>query len=314
MSYFFARRDPDRWDYFLRAAAGAGWQVMVDSGAYSAHTQGEQVDLGAYARFVARRESMIWDHVVLDVVGRRADTRANLRAMRKRGLRPMAVLTDDMDPADAPALIEASGNERLCVAGATHWETNAILARIALVRRAAPMARVHGLGLTRDTAAWRSGAMTVDSSTWAVGTRYGKFSTFSIANGCRQHDWRELRAAKSMAQWPEEVRDVAVRSGIRPKDTRAAWFNSGALSALNLITCEAWLRFAAFALARGVGFFFATTSLQQLLPLAAAARHRLPGGGLDLHAAVEFGKRLMRAYREDRNRATDGLMALDWAC
>ena len=308
VSYYFARRDADRWDYWLREASQQGWSILIDSGAFSAFTQRDTIDLDAYCRFLERREPLLWDYIALDVVNDAPSTLRNLQAMVMRGLQPMPVLTEDMPTDRVPELMATSQNERVCIAGPTHWPTSAVMARMRLAGQVAPRAALHGLGLTRETAAWRCGASSVDSSTWAVGTRYGKLSTFSMQAGCTQHDWRVLRSSDRNA-WPRSVQALVLRAGISREDVDAEWFARGAMSGLNLITCLAWLQFAEFAARRNVRFFFATTSLQQLMPLAAACT-MLNGG--TLRASYQRGCELLQMWKEDRARAIDAVLRSPW--
>lgn len=308
VSYFFARRDADRWDYWLSQAKERGWNVLIDSGAFSAFTQKQEIDLDAYCRFIERRLPWLWDFISLDVVNNSQATLSNLEVMSRRGLKPMAVLTEDMQPDVVPQLLQTAQNDRLCVAGPTHWPTQPILARIRLVKQIAPQAQIHGLGLTRETAAWRCGVSSVDSSTWTVGTRYGKFSTFTFYRGCKEHDWRLLRQG-DRNQWPSDVQQTVLQCSITKQDIESKWFNRGVLSGLNLITCFAWLQFVEFATKRNVKVFFATGSLQQLIPLAAANKMC---EGATLRQAYEFGSGLLDLWKEDRSKAVDVLLATKW--
>ena len=304
VSYYFAQREPDRWDTLLRAAQAVGWRVLIDSGAFSAYTQREVIDLDAYCRFLERRMPWLWDCVMLDVVGDGATSARNLRAMVERGLRPMAVLTDDQQPDVAAQLVEDAGNKRLCVAGATHWSSAPLLARLELVRRMAPDAEVHALGLTRGNLAWRAPVATVDSSTWMAGVRFGKFSTFDRHAGCLQHDYRKVRATPFHSM-DRRVRQVMLASGIRPSDLSKPEFSRGGFSALNLLTVEAWLQFAETAHQHGRRFFFATTQLQQLIVLAAACRNRVAGGGVRWPDARIDALQIQQVFKEDRARFVD---------
>lgn len=308
VSYFFAKKEPDRWDTLFRSASAAGWNVLLDSGAYSAWTQNEPIDLARYCRFIERRREWLWDYVMLDVVGSAEQSKVNLRRMRDQGLLPMAVLTDDALPDTAPELIDLSGNARLCVAGGTHWNEEPIAARMELVRRAAPSAQVHALGLTRGTLAWRCPVATIDSSTWMVGVRFGKFSTFDRLRGCVQHDHRKVRESR-FADLDRSVREAILASGISKADLTLPEFGRGTFCALNLLTAEAWLRYAAVAAEHGRRFFFATTAVPQLIVLAAACRNRTHPSGVKWREAMADCLRLHDLYKEDRARFVDEMIA-----
>lgn len=70
---------------------------MLDSGAFSAWTQGKAVNLDEYCTYIERNQEWIGDYVALDVINPK-DTAAaaqasydNLVTMRKRGLKPIPV-------------------------------------------------------------------------------------------------------------------------------------------------------------------------------------------------------------------------------
>ena len=70
---------------------------MLDSGAFSAWTQGKQVDLNTYCDYIERNQEWIGEYVALDVINPKDPHAAaeasfeNLIKMRKRGLRPLPV-------------------------------------------------------------------------------------------------------------------------------------------------------------------------------------------------------------------------------
>jgi len=63
--------------------------LFLDSGAFSVHTRGTAIDLGAYCEFVAEHKGLLSCYASLDVIGDSVATEANLRVMRQRGLTPV---------------------------------------------------------------------------------------------------------------------------------------------------------------------------------------------------------------------------------
>jgi len=71
--------------------------LMLDSGAFSAWTQGKSIDLDVYCDYIERNQEWIGSYVALDVINPKDPNAAaaasfeNLIKMRKRGLRPIPV-------------------------------------------------------------------------------------------------------------------------------------------------------------------------------------------------------------------------------
>jgi len=72
--------------------------LLLDSGAFSAWTQGKAIDLDAYCDYIERNQEWIGEYVALDVINPKDPQAAaaasfdNLVKMRKRGLRPIPVM------------------------------------------------------------------------------------------------------------------------------------------------------------------------------------------------------------------------------
>ena len=66
-----------------------GSHVFLDCGAFTAHTQGIEIDVVEYAEFIEQHQSVIDVYAALDVIGNVESTKKNLDVMESRGLRPM---------------------------------------------------------------------------------------------------------------------------------------------------------------------------------------------------------------------------------
>jgi len=65
--------------------------IFLDSGAFSAYTQGTPVDLHKYMNFLSFNKDYLSVYALLDVIGDSAKTMENLRVMEEAGLKPLAV-------------------------------------------------------------------------------------------------------------------------------------------------------------------------------------------------------------------------------
>lgn len=61
----------------------ADFDLLIDSGAYTAHTKGKEVDLGSYMQFLADRAGQYRAAFSLDVIGDPAASMRNYRIMRR---------------------------------------------------------------------------------------------------------------------------------------------------------------------------------------------------------------------------------------
>lgn len=267
-SYYYCGKNAELWDCFFQEATKRKWRLLIDSGAFSAFHAKQSIDLEAYCAFLKARRSMFWDYIALDVINNREASIRNYHKMRMHNLKPMAVLTEDMEVTQLNDLMEMTGNERVCVAGGVRWPMRAFMARCQLAKVHAPRAKVHALGFTRGSGPWRSGVASVDSSTWVNGSRFGSFATFDPV-GIVQHASAKLAKAPVSA-WPMSVQQSCVRFGVTHEDLQSDAFTRRGSCGRHLITCEAWLQFAERAEELDCTFFFATTDPRQLLPDMAA--------------------------------------------
>ena len=66
-----------------------GKRLFLDSGAFSAFTQGKKIDIDAYADFVKANEKYITTYATLDVIGDYKGTEKNTRYLESKGLHPL---------------------------------------------------------------------------------------------------------------------------------------------------------------------------------------------------------------------------------
>lgn len=150
-----------------------GVRVFLDSGAFSAYTQGVQIDIGAYCDYCHRNADIIEVASVLDAIGDCDGTWRNQMAMEARGVRPLPcfhygepedalkwyverydyITLGGMVPISTPQLI--LWLDRLWAEYLTHPDGT-------------PKVKVHGFGLTSLTLMFRYPWFSVDSSTWVM--------------------------------------------------------------------------------------------------------------------------------------------------
>ncbi len=164
VSYHYTRQNPAMWDELIHHLTTYGdFDLLLDSGAFSAHNSGKEVTASEYHRYLRTRKDRLWGYIQLDKIRDKDETLRNLSVAHDAGLRPIPVLTTDMAVSEASNL--GRHHERLCVAGGTIWPEKAYTARLEQAWRESGC-RLHGLGYTRSTSVWRTRCSTIDSSTW----------------------------------------------------------------------------------------------------------------------------------------------------
>jgi hypothetical protein len=216
--------------------------IFVDSGAYSAWSQGGEVDVTSYADWLEKYEGLFTVYANLDVKG---DVEAGLKNqayLEGRGLQPLpvfhggepwAVYQQMLDEYDYVALGGIAGN--------TQTNTPAVYRHlIKCFRMAEGKAALHGFGITSWDVLKSFPWYSVDSSSWGAGFRYGLVPVFDERGG---------RFNNVQLGDPEAARKhrVSIRAlgfdpaelARRDKNTRDV---NCALSALSYMKAEAWLR------------------------------------------------------------------------
>lgn len=177
---------------FLDRLEANGYQpeVFTDSGGFSAFSQGVIVDLDSYARWLVRWKSRLHHYANLDVIG---DPRASLRnqiLLERKGLRPLPVLHVGSDPEEIRTY-RARGYEMMCLGGmvpllpvvASSLRGDQIHPAVDWLSKCHEVAKeegviLHGFGATNIAVMRAWPWVSVDSSSWATGFRFGRVTVF----------------------------------------------------------------------------------------------------------------------------------------
>lgn len=165
-SYHYIHRDSA-----VKKIRAEGVKVFLDSGAFSAFTQGVEIDIGEYCDYIHKNADIIDFPSVLDAIGDAEGTWRNQQEMERRGTRPLPcfhygeptelldwyvarypyITIGGMVPISTPQL--KIWLDRL-------WEEHLTNAD------GSPKVKVHGFGLTSLPLMMRYPWYSVDSSTW----------------------------------------------------------------------------------------------------------------------------------------------------
>jgi hypothetical protein len=235
VAYPYIASDP-KMLALLEQAAAAGHRVMVDSGAFTAHTTGKQVSLVEYIRWLRHCPFTPSCYVTLDVIGNPAASRVNLQRMQDAGLRPAPVFTYGETPAELDAMYEAS--PLVCVGGLIGRTGK--LQYMAWAMRHAAGRPVHLLGNVTPPVIAAHRPAQCDASNWMEGCRYGHLNLY-LGRG----RWMAASRHSDMEPVTPALTAALAEHGTRLHQLadRGAW--TGANGLVQLTATCAWLRYAA---------------------------------------------------------------------
>lgn len=175
---------------YLSQAWGEHSHILIDSGAFTAHTSGRLITPEMYCEWALRFQHR-WgtrvgsiEFMSLDVIGDQEASWRNFYQLRTQGLAAIPIITAhvDLEHLDR-ALLE--GQERIALGGlvpmARHRQAlsawlDACFARLwRWHQKTGKMPRVHLLGIASEWALLRYPCASADSSGWASPIRQGKW-------------------------------------------------------------------------------------------------------------------------------------------
>lgn len=169
---------------FVEKIRKDGAQVFLDSGAFSAYTQGVDVDIDAYCRYIQEHRDIIVDAEgtlcasVLDGIGDPLLTWQHQRYMEKKGVQPLPCFHFGEDERYLEWYIQHYDYITLGGMVAQHRKDlivwlDRIWDRYLTDGSGRPRIRVHGFGLTTGSLVARYPWYSVDSSGWVQSARTG---------------------------------------------------------------------------------------------------------------------------------------------
>lgn len=216
-------------------------EIFLDSGGFSAMTQGVTINLSEYAAFLKRYAHRITTYANLDVIGDAAKTWANQQKMEALGLRPLPVFHTGESFDVLERYVERY--PYIAIGGMVpylrQWK-KLIPWLVQCFKRAEGKSVFHGFGATAwgviHSLKWYS----VDSSSWAASFRFGQVGLFDEHKG----KWQETNLGNVATC--KEARPLFERYGFDWLDFADRKRNDRkkicAISALAYMKAEAWLR------------------------------------------------------------------------
>lgn len=167
-------------------------RLMLDSGAYTAWTKGEAIDLKEYIAYIKKNSEYIDTYFNLDVIpGRQGQKRTpkiieegaaasykNLQLMKKAGLTPIPVFHQQEDPKWLRKMIDGgepyialSTFKELSIKDNVNWLDECF--SLLTDKEGKPLRKVHGLGVASFELLKQYPWYTCDATSWALTAAYG---------------------------------------------------------------------------------------------------------------------------------------------
>lgn len=236
-SYHYIHRDSA-----VRKIRAEGVKVFLDSGAFSAFTQGVKIDVAKYCDYIHRNADIILFPSVLDAIGDADGTWKNQDEMERRGTRPLPCYhygepTEILD-------YYVSKYEYITIGGMVPISTPQLKLWLDRIWEqhltnadGSPKVKVHGFGLTSLPLMMRYPWYSVDSSTWVqwaangmilIPTRTGQLDV-SNKSSRRKIAGQHLDSLSAMQT--KAIEDEIRHFGIDPNRLRENYFSRWAWNA-----------------------------------------------------------------------------------
>ena len=162
--------------------------LFLDSGAFSAWSQGAEINIHEYIAFIKKNKKYIDTYAVLDVIGSAKKTLKNQRIMEKAGLSPLPCFhygedikylkryLKDYDYVALGGLVPISTKDKKV------W-LDMVFSKHICKKNGMPKVKVHGFGMTVLSLMLRYPWYSVDSTSWVVTGRMGGILIPKKTNG-----------------------------------------------------------------------------------------------------------------------------------
>lgn len=207
-------------------------KLMLDSGAYSALTRGETIDVRKYIDFVKENAELVHSYVNLDVIPGGSTPRAleeaasasykNLQAMWKANLKPLPVFHIGEDFKWLQRLLD-DGERYIGLGGMAKAKQDVRrkwLDKVWTVLsddQGRPLVKVHGFGLTAVEHLKRYPWYSVDSTAWALAGGYGIVFVPQLKGDKHGNNWFDYTAPYSAVMMAGRERASKTTDGVAAK-------------------------------------------------------------------------------------------------
>lgn len=141
-------------------------EILLDSGAFSAHAAGKNVNLLDYIDYIRRNSAFLHQYVSLDVIGDDQLTRIFYEIMLSKGLNPIPVFHYNGDPGTLRYYLE-NGNTFIALGGTVPINDKSHIVRWCnTLSEENPGVKFHLLGSTRSELLGCDSIVSCDATSW----------------------------------------------------------------------------------------------------------------------------------------------------
>jgi hypothetical protein len=243
----------------LKEAMGDELEIVIDSGAFTAHKQGKRIELDDYCAFLDKLPVRADRHFMLDVIGDPDGTRRNFEESIRRGYNPIPIVTRG----DDPSIIDYYfGHSDLIALGSVAGIGNSSASWSQAMMQHIGDRKCHILGMTRFDLVKIMRPWSVDSSSWVSGRRYGGVMVYD-----GHADFIKIDISKNLkGMLPRAASQRIRRYGIDPYELfQKKELRYGRMPRTQDLTTMSWCEFAYEMQERiGTRFFFVVTDGTQV--------------------------------------------------
>ncbi len=152
-----------------------GKRLFLDSGAFSAFTRGEKIDIDKYAEFLKKNEEYITTYATLDVIGDYKGTEKNTKYLESKGLHPLPTFHSGSPYHVLEKMVNEYEGGYIALGGLVPLSTNRKLMQAHLDKCFSIIktrVKVHAFGVNGVWAWLRYPFYSADATSWLMG---GKF-------------------------------------------------------------------------------------------------------------------------------------------
>lgn len=155
-----------------------GFNVFLDSGAFSAHTQNKKINIKDYIMYIKKNHKKLEQYASLDVIGDAEKSYRNFKIMKKVGLNPIPCFHRKEDFKWLKKYIKEDV-EYLALGGMVSDRKKKLSKWLAKCFHIIPKnVKIHGFGITTPKILKRFPFHSVDSTSWNVYGRFGMVNIF----------------------------------------------------------------------------------------------------------------------------------------
>lgn len=178
--------------------------LFLDSGAFSAETQGAKIDIQEYIDFIKEHQDVIEVYANLDVIGDPVGTWKNQKIMERAGLSPLPTFHYGTDLKWLKRYL-STGYDYIALGGMVPISTpnlqlwlDDLFPNHLCDEAGMPVIKVHGFGLTSLRLMLRYPWWSVDSTSWVMTGRMGSIYVPRYRNGEWIYDEESWKVAVSL--------------------------------------------------------------------------------------------------------------------